>query len=217
MQLVDFIFLKRIWEADKDNMLRILASLIDLCPLLILIFPEGTTISKETLASSNAFRESRGLLPTLHTLHPKSTGLSAIVQSMGSHLDGIYDLTLIFSPFKEIMNDSDELYGLKNSLFKRKFPREVHFLVEYFPLEDIPKDSNEGIKNWLTKLFDKKERVIKKFEESGEIDAKLIYKGPMLLSYPFLTWFFIIFIDVFWITCTYLFVGRFVLALYGNK
>ena len=203
--MVDFIYLKRDWEKDRLHLLQSLASLMDHCPLLLLIFPEGTTISKETLQSANEFQKSRGLPLTKHSLQPKATGLFAMVQSMDSYLDGIYDLTLVFSPFQKIVNDENELYGVKNSFFRFKFPREIHYLVDYIPADDIPKSSMEQLRPWLTALFQKKEKIIENFEMNRKInDAKLVYKGPMLLSFPLLTWLFIISIDIFWFSCIYL-------------
>jgi len=192
MALADFIFLKRKWELDRPHLIQTLNGLLDHCPLLLLIFPEGTIVSESTLKDANEHRTKLQLPPLQHSLHPKSNGLLAMLQCLDDKLDGLYDLTMAFKPFPEIFNDPNEVFGIFNSFFRLKFPQEIHFFADYVPVAEIPSDSNETLKVWLVDRFYMKEQRLANFYETGHLDAKLVYKGPMLLAYPVLTWIFLV-------------------------
>jgi lysocardiolipin and lysophospholipid acyltransferase len=192
MELADFIFLKRKWEFDRPHLIQTLNTLVDHFPLLLLIFPEGTIVSEITLQNANEYRKTRYLPPLFHSLHPKSNGLFAMLQCMGQKLDGIYDLTMAFKPFPEIFNQPNDVFGIFNSFFRLKFPKEVHYFVDYIPRSEIPSETSEDLRNWLVAQFYMKEKKIESFYQRGSFDAKLIYKGPMLLAYSLITWIFLV-------------------------
>mmetsp|Transcript_45712 Transcript_45712/g.98979 ORF Transcript_45712/g.98979 Transcript_45712/m.98979 type:complete len:135 (+) Transcript_45712:487-891(+) len=66
--------------------------------LQLLLFPEGTDLSKSNLEKSHAFSKERGLARYDHVLHPRTKGFITCVRGLQQqgHLDSVYDLTLGF-------------------------------------------------------------------------------------------------------------------------
>lgn len=73
MQFFDFIFLERSWEKDR---LQLSSSLSKLgrraeeedIPLLFLLYPEGTLVSKDTRPISKKFADKMGIVSVSYSL-----------------------------------------------------------------------------------------------------------------------------------------------------
>lgn len=181
---------------------------MDHCPLLVLLFPEGTTISKETLETSHSFCKENHLPPWNHVLHPRIRGLHACIENMQPSLNGIFDLTVVLAPFgPEIWENPKEMYGLTNSFFGLKFPREINFFLDYIPITKVPSDDNERLRQWLGARFALKESLLSSFNDKQprNVDGawKLVYRGKMIIPYYFTTLFVIFLNFILWIFCIY--------------
>ncbi|XP_041353611.1 lysocardiolipin acyltransferase 1-like [Gigantopelta aegis] len=158
MQCAAFIFLQRKWQTDK---LRITAALkyyklVDVKPQ-ILLFPEGTDLTEETLATSNTFGEKFGYRKYKRVLHPRTTGFCFLVEEMKKNriLDSVVDITVAY-PKNISQAEIDMLYG--------NFPKEIHFHVHLTPSSQLPETSDD-LALWCRKQWEDKEDKLELFYE----------------------------------------------------
>ena len=130
-----FMFLKRHWNQDKQNMKEIL-EYFDFVknPVELLVFPEGTDFRPETLASSVKFALKNNLPKYNYVLHPRTTGFEFLIDEMRkknpSQVSYVCDVTVGY-PINVLQ---DEIELCKTGMF----PREVHFHVEKFRIDELP-------------------------------------------------------------------------------
>ncbi|CAH8635937.1 unnamed protein product [Heterobilharzia americana] len=165
MQCGSFIFLRRRIATDQERLRKTISYLLklqDSCQLLI--FPEGTNLTKGSIARSDAFAEKNNLPYLRYTLHPRSTGFLHLVKLIGlDHLTDIYDVTVAYPdilPSPEI----NLLYG--------HVPREVHYYVRRFPVKELlhehesrklDDDTNNALSKWLQDRWFEKENLLKAY------------------------------------------------------
>ncbi|VDQ03991.1 unnamed protein product [Trichobilharzia regenti] len=84
MQCGSFIFLRRRIATDQERLQKTVTYLLDIqdsCQLLI--FPEGTNLTKVSIARSDTFAEKNNLPYLRYTLHPRSTGFLHLIKLIG--------------------------------------------------------------------------------------------------------------------------------------
>ncbi|XP_042327904.1 lysocardiolipin acyltransferase 1 [Sceloporus undulatus] len=158
MQVAAFIFIHRKWEEDKNHFENMLDYFCDIHePLQLLIFPEGTDLTDNTKARSNAFAEKNGLQKYEYVLHPRTTGFTFIVERLrdGNNLDAIHDITVAY-PQNIPQTEKHLLYG--------NFPKEIHFHVQRYPVQALPA-SREQLQVWCQKRWEEKEKRLRLFYE----------------------------------------------------
>jgi lysocardiolipin and lysophospholipid acyltransferase len=107
MRLFGFIFLSRKWSTDKERFQHRLRKLSrshsgplsgskGLDPMWLLIFPEGTNLSKNGRAASKKWAEKNQMDDLRHVLLPRSTGLSFCLQELRGSVDYLYDCTMAY-------------------------------------------------------------------------------------------------------------------------
>ena len=108
MLLYNFIFLARNWAKDKPRFQQGLSKLTNrhrppmsgarssLDPMWLLIFPEGTNLSKNGRNTSKKWAEKSGLADLDHALLPRSTGLHFCLTELKSTVGWIYDCTIAY-------------------------------------------------------------------------------------------------------------------------
>lgn len=105
MKFYRFIFLTRKWAVDKARLLSRLKQLGSANaalkqtkppPMWLLIFPEGTNISKNGRAASQKWSEKSGIPDMRNALLPRSTGLSLCVSELKNSVEYLYDCTLAY-------------------------------------------------------------------------------------------------------------------------
>ncbi|KAG7204896.1 hypothetical protein KM043_005292 [Ampulex compressa] len=144
MQMNGFLYITRRWEEDQGRLSRTLDYFVALGRRTqILIFPEGTDLTKSSKEKSDRYA-SQHLLPQYSfTLHPKTTGFSYLVQHLqqARYLDAVripstdmptHDL-LLRQWLEERWSDKEET--LKQFYEKKTFPTEAWPLVRWFPLQ----------------------------------------------------------------------------------
>lgn len=62
----------------------------------LMIFPEGTNLSKNGRASSKKWADKNNIPDLRHVLLPRSTGLLFCLQEMRRTVDWVYDCTLSY-------------------------------------------------------------------------------------------------------------------------
>lgn len=96
-QFYNFIFLKRHWEHDQQTFKEHMDKLNNpQDPMWLLIFPEGTNLSKTTRAASKRWADKNGLQDMKHQLLPRSRGLQFALQSLRHTTEWLYDCTIAY-------------------------------------------------------------------------------------------------------------------------
>ncbi len=99
MMFFRWIFLSRRWQSDESRIADGMKRLSDPSrphPMWLLIFPEGTNMSKRAMDVSVKWAEKTGLAPLDLTLMPRSRGLYACLTSLGDSVAWIYDCTIAY-------------------------------------------------------------------------------------------------------------------------
>lgn len=107
MMFYGFIFLSRKWAKDKPRFQHRLQKLKSrhggslsgtqsLDPMWLLIFPEGTNMSKNSKESSTKWAEKTGVKDMDHVLLPRHTGLQFCLQELKGTVDWVYDCTVVY-------------------------------------------------------------------------------------------------------------------------
>lgn len=92
MKIFQFLFLSRNWNKDQRTMRATLDSILETGPekLALLLYPEGTNMSRNQHPKSLKFAERIGRRGLKNVLLPHSTGLYFCIKSLQSRLDHVY-------------------------------------------------------------------------------------------------------------------------------
>ncbi|XP_077997790.1 lysocardiolipin acyltransferase 1-like [Glandiceps talaboti] len=161
MQVGHFIFIHRNWEVDKE----ILSDILDYFsairhPTQILIFPEGTDLSKDNKMRGINYAKKNGLPVYEFVMHPRTTGFVFLVEKLRKQrmLDAIHDITIAY-PQNIPENELDILKG--------NFPHEIHFHIERHPIVTLP-INDEDLQNWCKQKWQEKEALLAEFYKHKE-------------------------------------------------
>ncbi|XP_065214672.1 lysocardiolipin acyltransferase 1-like [Planococcus citri] len=214
MQVANCIYLQRKWENDRITMKKQMEFFHDIgLEFQILLFPEGTDLTKNSLDKSNEFAKKNNLPPYTQVLHPRTTGFTFLVDTMRSkklNINAIYDVTLAYSGYMP-QTETDVIRG--------NFPKTVHFHINRYPIESLPKDQDD-LKSWINERWKEKENRLIEFHKHDCFPSTSYYTSEMdnSLYLAFIVWtvleflmfyFFITSSFFFWWTVlhTVLFVG----------
>ncbi|KAJ3316583.1 hypothetical protein HDU76_001697 [Blyttiomyces sp. JEL0837] len=170
MQCFDFIFLARKWSVDEPRLKTSLSSTIleDPNPIWLLVFPEGTVITADTLEKTLAHRAKTPTLlshpPPRNLIIPRTTGLWTCSRILTGH-----DLTAttksskseqtIVDPSKTVSTLLDVTMGFSDTTSDKvpydRFPildvflggmgpRQVHFNIKSHDLTKLPGMSSDA-------------------------------------------------------------------------
>ncbi|KAI8854376.1 acyltransferase-domain-containing protein [Chytridium lagenaria] len=181
MWFFEFIFMKRKWADDKENMKKHLLKANDPTePLMLLIFPEGTLNTPHNKEASEKFAKKNDITNhPKHLLLPKSTGLFFCADTLSSTIDDMFDVTVGYSGLKGDQIPYDE-YLVDKVFFKNHYPREIHLHVEALKLKKTPgftandftvtEDARKDTFNlWLREVFMKKDDRLARFFVQGSL------------------------------------------------
>jgi 1-acyl-sn-glycerol-3-phosphate acyltransferase len=107
MMFYGFIFMARKWVSDKPRLEHRLNKLktrhggpmsgsVGLDPMWLLVFPEGTNMSRNTRKKSVTWAQKQGIPDMRHCLLPRSTGLFFCLQQLQGSVDWVYDCTMAY-------------------------------------------------------------------------------------------------------------------------
>lgn len=216
MQYALFIFIRRKWEMDRLT----LTSFLEYFALVqkkvhMLIYPEGTNLTKETLKKSDKFAAANGLEPYSQVLYPRTTGFIHIFNEMkrlGS-LKCVQDVTVAYRGEHLPVTELDFLSG--------KLPKEIHFYLDTIETNHIIQDptatsseeKDKCLEKWLmdrwalkekflVKFYENEEKKIKDDDELSSLNDGVDYK--LRLDTPFESQYLFIY-PVYWVTTLTLF------------
>ena len=99
MMFFSWIFLSRRWEADKPRFQHRMSRLSNpkvRSSTWLLIFPEGTNLSKNARSVSKKWADKNGVPDLQHLLLPRSRGLQYCVEELADSVEWMYDCTIAY-------------------------------------------------------------------------------------------------------------------------
>ena len=99
MKFFSWIFLSRTWEVDRSRLEDGMSCLSDpkkKAPMWLLMFPEGTNLSKRSLGISKKWADKNNLPHFDLTLLPRTRGLRVCLQGLANSVDWMYDCTIAY-------------------------------------------------------------------------------------------------------------------------
>ncbi|WVQ78295.1 hypothetical protein IAT38_000380 [Cryptococcus sp. DSM 104549] len=151
MQFFNFIFMKRSWAADRNNLTLALTQLGRKAhsteesetssllpskrrsPLWLLIFPEGTIISDEERVKSVKYAKREGVDDFVTMLHPRTTGLLFCLRTLLPEMPDLQllDVTIGYPgvPYGKYPQD---WYGLFSVFFQSVPPPTTHIHLHLY-------------------------------------------------------------------------------------
>jgi len=157
MQHAGYVFLQRSMAKDEQTM-RDMSLYYKECrlPFSLLIFPEGTNLTPETLLKSDKFAQDNNVKPYEYCLHPRTTGFKYLLNTMRKDgiIDNVDDITVAYEGEKYPVSELDFVQGL--------IPKAVHFHCKRYPSTSLPTDDKE-IGEWLQKRWSEKEEQLQNF------------------------------------------------------
>jgi 1-acyl-sn-glycerol-3-phosphate acyltransferase len=159
MLFLDCVFVKRDWMSDQASIRRTFAKLRDDdIPVWLVSFSEGTRITPEKLAASQAYAREHGLFVPRHVLIPRTKGFAATVQGLRDHVAAVYDLTLGYEGSVPTLGQ-----------FIKGYAPRAHLHVRRHAIETLPAD-DEGIGAWLLARFQEKDERLERFYQTGRFE-----------------------------------------------
>ncbi len=172
LRMVRFIFLRRDWERDKFKFgHRLLDLLGEDMPFSLVLFPEGTTISLRNRAKCEKFAAANGIeVAPRFTLLPRTTGMHFALNTLGAHIEGIWDLT--FGLEGTAPTDvPEERWSLTGLFLRGSSPPAVHCHAKFFPIAEVPYEDATAFQAWLYARFAEKDRLLAHFYEHGRFEG----------------------------------------------
>ena len=107
LRMAGFVFMSRKMATDKPRLQRRLAQLRQrspstsagqgrLNPMWLLMFPEGTNLSKNGREGSRKFAEKMGRKDLKRVLWPRSTGTFFVLKGLEGTVEWVYDCTMAY-------------------------------------------------------------------------------------------------------------------------
>lgn len=156
--ILEFIPVKRKWEADESIMRHMLSTFKDpQDPLWLALFPEGTDFTEEKCLRSQKYAAEHKLPVLKNVLLPRTKGFCACLQELRSSLTAVYDVTIGYK--YRCPSFLDNVFGVD--------PSEVHIHIHRFPLDSIPVSEDE-ISMWLINRFQTKDQLLSNFQTQGQ-------------------------------------------------
>jgi len=135
-------------------------------PMWLLIFPEGTNLSRNTKRISDAYGEKHDIRPFKHQLLPRSTGLFFCLQQLKGTVDWVYDCTVGYEgPPKGSYPDA--YFTIRSTYLRGRPPRSVNFYWRRFAISEIPLNDQKEFEIWLNKRWAEKDQLLEQFVETG--------------------------------------------------
>ncbi|KAF9409415.1 hypothetical protein BGZ94_001963 [Podila epigama] len=173
MRFFDFIFLKRNdWAHDKRAIEENLDRVNPKDPLWLIVFPEGTVVSKDTRKRSSTFAQKAGLADHRHVLLPRTSGLFVCINKLRGSVDYVYDTTVGYSgiAYGEV---PQELYPLPGLYLNQAQPKEISMHLRRFAIKDIPTTEPEFVE-WVRARWHEKDDLMEEFYTTGKFPSQLI-------------------------------------------
>lgn len=131
-------------------------------PYSVLIFPEGTNLSKRTRKKSIEFAARMNRDAFENVLLPRATGLRYVLQKLNPSIEALYDVTICYSGLKKEQYGELE-YSLKRLFLQGKYPEIVDIHVRAYKLSSIPLDDENKFIDWVYHIWQEKDALMESY------------------------------------------------------
>ncbi|KAF2005510.1 acyltransferase-domain-containing protein [Amniculicola lignicola CBS 123094] len=181
MLFYGFIFLSRKWSKDKERLSYRLKKLNSshsgplsgtqsLDPMWLLIFPEGTNLSKNGRAGSKKWADKNQIPDMRHAMLPRSTGLLYCLNELKDTVEYMYDCTVAYEGVPRGQYGQD-LFTLRSTYFQGRPPKSVNMYWRRFAIKDIPMADEKIFGDWLLERWREKDNLLEYYVENGRFPA----------------------------------------------
>ncbi|ORY91669.1 acyltransferase-domain-containing protein [Leucosporidium creatinivorum] len=140
MQLFQFIFLNKNKTLQKSGLYKSAKAAVEHnLPFSLLLFPEGTLVSRLTRPKSASFAAAQGIPDLTNLLLPRSTGLLYCLRTLSLTMPNLtlYDLTIGYEGVPPAGYAQD--YFTLSSIFGLRVPSpRIHMHLRKWPLSQVP-------------------------------------------------------------------------------
>lgn len=193
MDFFSWIFLSRNWESDKVELKRSIERLSHSGrrqPMWLLLFPEGTNLSKRSLAISSKWAEKQGLAHSDLILLPRTRGLRVCLEGLAGSVDWLYDCTMAYEglPYVSFIIslrqrrmlttlprrgvDGQDIVNLKSLYVQGEKAPLTHAHYRRFAVREIPLHDSEAFDAWLYERWAEKEKLLEHFQMHNRFPAE---------------------------------------------
>lgn len=184
MQFYNFVFMARKWSKDQERLRYRLQKLNtrhsgpmtgdtgpgQLDPMWLLIFPEGTNLSRNTRKSSERWSEKSGIPDGKHLLLPRSTGLQFCLKELEETVEWVYDCTIAYEGIPHGQYGQD-IFTLRSVYFQGRPPRSVNMHWRKYKVSEIPIDDKDKMEEWTLQRWREKDELLELFLRTGRFPA----------------------------------------------
>lgn len=177
------IYVKRSAKFNEKEMRNMLQSYVNAgTPMYLVIFPEGTRYNRtqtKVLSASQAFAAQRGLPVLKHVLTPRIKATHVAFDSMKSHLDAIYDVTVVYEGNEKGSGKYSNTPSMTEFLCKQCPKLHIHF--DRIDKNEVPEEQ-EHMKKWLHERFEIKDKLLIEFYDSPDPERRNKFPGKSVHS-----------------------------------
>jgi 1-acyl-sn-glycerol-3-phosphate acyltransferase len=176
-----FIFMARKWQSDKERMQYRLQKLKSkhsgplsgsqtLDPMWLMIFPEGTNLSRNTRKDSVKWSEKSGIPDLRHLLLPRSTGMQFCLEQLGDSVEYVYDCTMAYEgvPKGEY---APEYFTLRSTYFQGRPPKSVNMHWRRYKISEIPYQDHKAFDKWVLDRWKEKDEMLEQYYNTGRFPS----------------------------------------------
>ncbi|OIR59146.1 MAG: 1-acylglycerol-3-phosphate acyltransferase [Amphiamblys sp. WSBS2006] len=171
MRMFGFVFLERDWRAEKDKYTRRIEELAEKEDFSLLIFPEGTIRTADTIGKARKHVEKTSIEEYKNVLVPRYKGCLAALKAGRQRVCGVIDFSVSYDTVFE--SDSiDYEIGIFPLFTAGTGPERINIRVDYHPVEEVPvngetADGKPVFCDWLHGVFRRKDERIARYRREG--------------------------------------------------
>lgn len=184
MKMWKFLFFKRSLDIDQKETVTKLA---DFGKKSLLLFPEGTDLSRYNIEKSTQYALNNNLPVYKNVLHPKTAGFAHILDSY-SNFDAIYDLTIKYEM-------SGGLRPNEMTLIRGQYPTKVHVFLDRYETGSVLRDK----KQWVKDRWRDKEKLLYQIPTRNDSRIMINYNHSVFLTIAWL----LVFVFYFYLMNSY--------------
>ncbi|MCJ1460835.1 hypothetical protein MMC28_011217 [Mycoblastus sanguinarius] len=193
LRLAGFIFMSRNMKTDTPRLTRRLNQLMrrgqneDLDPMWLMMFPEGTNLSKNGRAKSIKWARKQGCPDMQYQLIPRSTGTYFCLKALEDTVKWVYDCTLAYDGVPQGQYGQD-IFTLRSTYLEGLPPVPIHMHWRRFRVSSIPLSTLEEFNAWLRDRWNEKELLLEKHSKTGQFPSSLSHGGSLTTEVKLAHW-----------------------------
>ncbi|KAG8420234.1 hypothetical protein J3459_011282 [Metarhizium acridum] len=139
-------------------------------PMWLLLFPEGTNLSRNGREKSFQWAEKNGLKDPDHVMLPRSTGIFFCLNELKDTVEYVYDCTVAYEGIPR-GKYGEEIFGLASTYFQGRPPKSVNLYWRRFRVADMPLNDQKEFDTWLRDQWYKKDALMEEYLREGRFPA----------------------------------------------